>query len=75
MTMVSKELQLVHALRNAQVSAPKRSACERMATAGNGTAGRNLIKASIVWMTAKNGNCGQWHGRAEPPSRETIWTV
>jgi hypothetical protein len=24
---------------------------------------------------ADNGNCGQWHGRRKPTSRETTWAV
>jgi len=54
-TMVPKEPQPVHALRNAQVSTPKRSARKRMATAGNGTAGRKPTSretTSAVWHSA-----------------------
>jgi len=53
--MVSKEPQPVHALRNANRRVCSKSTRERMATAGNGTAGRKPISretTSAVWHSA-----------------------
>jgi len=48
-TMVSKEPQPVHALRNANRRVCSKSTRERMATAGNGTAGRKPTSRETTW--------------------------
>jgi hypothetical protein len=48
-TMVSKEPQPVHALQNANRRVCSKSTRERMATAGNGTAGRKPTSRETTW--------------------------